>query len=184
MFIVIIAVVIILVVVIGVIYNSLVRSRNRVDQAWSDITVQLKRRHDLIPNLIETVKGYAKHEKQTLDAVVKARGQAMGAQGVADAGKAENILEGALKSLFALAENYPDLKANQNYLQLQEELVDTEDKVQASRRLYNSSVRKYSDSVQVFPNNLFASIFGFKADREYFEVEDREAIAEPTKVSF
>ena len=184
MLVIVILVLVVFIVVVGVIYNSLVRSRNRVDQAWSDITVQLKRRHDLIPNIIESVKGYAKHEKQTLDAVVQARGQAMGAHGVAEAGKAENMLEGALKSLFALAENYPDLKANQNFLQLQEELVDTEDKIQASRRLYNSSVRKYADSIQVFPNNIFAGMFGFKADREYFEVEDRAALQEPTKVSF
>ena len=172
-----------LVLVAIVIYNKLVRARNRVDQAWSDITVQLKRRHDLIPNLIETVKGYVKHEKQTLEAVVKARSQAMGASGVAESGQAENMLAGALKSLFALSEGYPDLKASQNFLQLQEELVDTEDKIQASRRLYNSSVRNYADSIQVFPSNVFAGMFNFKADREYFEVEDRAAIKEPVKVS-
>ena len=179
-----ILVIVLLVVITGAIYNGLVKARNRVDQAWSDITVQLKRRHDLIPNIIETVKGYAKHERETLDAVVKARSQAMGAHTVAESGKAENMLEGALKSLFALAEGYPDLKASQNYLQLQGELVDTEDKIQASRRLYNSSARKYADTIQVFPNNIFASVFSFKNNREYFEVENRQAVEQPVKVSF
>ena len=177
--------VVLVVVVIGVIinYNGLVKTRNRVEQADSDIDVQLKRRRDLIPNLIESVKGYMKHEKETLNAVVKARSDAMKAQpGSPDARRAENILEGALKSLFALAENYPDLKASQNFLQLQGELVDTEDKVQASRRLYNSTLRQYIDKTQLFPSNILAGMFGFKVTGEYFEVEEAEAA--PVKVSF
>lgn len=177
-------VVVLLAIVLGAIYNGLVRARNRVDEAWSDITVQLKRRYDLIPNLIETVKGYAKHEKETLDAVITARNQAMNAHGTAETAEAENMLEGTLKNLFALSESYPDLKANENFKQLQAELVDTEDKIQASRRLYNSSVRNYTDKVQVFPTNIVAGMFGFKADREYFEVEDRTLVEEPTAVKF
>lgn len=181
-------IIIVVAVVLGIflagLYNGLVRARNRVDEAWSDITVQLKRRYDLIPNLIETVKGYAKHEKETLDAVIKARNAAMNASGVAETGKAENMLEGTLKSLFALTENYPDLKANENFMQLQGELVDTEDKIQASRRLYNSSVRAFSDKVQVFPTNIFASMFGFKADREYFEVENQAEVEAAPTVKF
>lgn len=173
-----------LAVVAILVYNGLVRARNRVEQAWSDITVQLKRRYDLIPNLIETVKGYAKHEKETLNAVIEARNTAMNAHGVAEAGKAENMLEGTLKNLFALSESYPDLKANQNFSQLQDELVDTENKIQASRRLYNSSVRAYDDKRQIFPTNIIANAFGFKDDHEYFEVEDRAAVEEPTKVKF
>lgn len=179
-----IGVVVVLAVVFGAIYNGLVRARNRVDEAWSDITVQLKRRYDLIPNLIETVKGYAKHEKETLDAVINARNQAMSAHGTKDQAQAENMLEGTLKNLFALSESYPDLKANENFIQLQNELVDTEDKIQASRRLYNSSVRNYTDKVQVFPTNMVAGMFGFKADREYFEVEDRAAVEAPVEVKF
>ncbi|MCA9349119.1 LemA family protein [Candidatus Saccharibacteria bacterium] len=184
----IIVVVLIVVVVLGLalgtMYNGLVRARNRVDEAWSDITVQLKRRYDLIPNLIETVKGYAKHEKETLDAVVSARNQAMGAHGTADQAKAENMLEGTLKNLFALSESYPDLKANQNFIQLQNELVDTEDKIQASRRLYNGSARGYNDKTQSFPTNILAGMFGFKGNREYFEVEDRAAVEAPVEVKF
>ena len=166
----------------AVIYNRLIRSRNRVDQADSDIDVQLKRRWDLIPNLIESVKGYMKHERETLDAVVKARSDAMKAQPGNQARQAENILEGALKSLFALSENYPDLKASENFLQLQGELVDTEDKIQAARRLYNATLRSYIDQTQVFPSNIFANLFGFKVTGEYFEVSDAEA--EPVKVGF
>ena len=177
---------IVLVVAIGFaigVYNGLVSARNRVEQADSDIDVQLKRRYDLIPNLIESVKGYMKHEKETLDAVVKARADAMNAQaGTAQARQAENMLEGALKSLFALSENYPDLKASQNFLQLQDELVDAEDKIQAARRLYNSTLRQYIDKTQLFPSNIFANMFSFKVEGEYFEVNEAERDA--VKVSF
>ncbi len=167
------------------IFNGLVKARNRVEQADSDIDVQLKRRWDLIPNLIDSVKGYMKHEneRETLDAVVKARSDAMKSQpNTSQARQTENILEGALKSLFALAENYPDLKASQNFLQLQEELVDTEDKIQAARRLYNSTLRQYIDKTQIFPSNIIASMFSFKVNGEYFEVAEAESA--PVRVSF
>ena len=178
--------IVLLIAAIGVpitFYNRLVKARNRVDQADSDIDVQLKRRWDLIPNLIESVKGYMKHERETLDSVVKARSAAMNASaGTNEARQAENMLSDALKSLFALAENYPDLKASQNYMQLQEELVDTEDKIQAARRLYNSSLRQYIDQTQLFPSNIFAGMFGFKVTGEYFEVAEAES--GPVKVEF
>lgn len=168
---------------VAVLFNKLVKARNRVEQAESDIDVQLKRRWDLIPNLIDSVKGYMKHERETLDAVVKARSDAMKAQpNTSQARQTENILEGALKSLFALAENYPDLKASQNFLQMQEELVDTEDKIQAARRLYNSTLRQYIDRTQIFPSNIIASMFNFKVNGEYFEVAEAES--GPVKVSF
>lgn len=154
-------------------YNGLVTLRNRVDEAWSDITVQLKRRLDLIPNLIETVKGYATHEKSVFEEVTKARANALNAQGVKGTAEAENMFEGALKSLFAVAENYPDLKANQNFLDLQQQLVDTEDKIQASRRFYNGGVRDLNTKIELFPNNLVAGPFGFKK-REFFELEETE----------
>lgn len=154
-------------------YNGLITLRNRVDEAWSDITVQLKRRLDLIPNLIETVKGYAAHEKGVFEEVTKARANALNAQGVKDTAEAENMFEGALKSLFAVAENYPDLKANENFLDLQQQLVDTEDKIQASRRFYNGGVRDLNTKIQIFPNNLVAGLFGFKS-REFFELEETE----------
>ena len=176
-------------VVIGVgfivtLYNRLIKGRNRVAQSDSDIDVQLKRRYDLIPNLLESVKGYMKHERETLDSVVKARGQAMGAQSDSSEGRqAENILEGALKSLFALAENYPDLKASQNFLSLQSDLADTEDKIQAARRLYNGTLRSYIDLLQTFPSNMIAGMFGFKPTGEYFALGGAEE-AEPVKVSF
>lgn len=166
-------------------YNALVRLNTRTDEAWSDITVQLKRRYDLIPNLVNTVKGYAKHEKSVFEDVTKARSNAMGAQGVEETAKAENQFQETLKSLFAVAEAYPDLKANQNFQHLQEELVDTEDKIQASRRFYNGSVRDLNIKVKTFPTNLFANMLGFKS-REFFEVEEAEAatIAKPTEVDF
>lgn len=164
-------------------YNGLIRSKLRVDEAWSDITVQLKRRVDLIPNLVETVKGYAKHEKSVFAEVTAARSAMMGAKTVEDTAKADNMMTGALKSLFAVAEAYPDLKANDNFKHLQEELVDTEDKVQASRRFYNANVRDFNAKIQVFPNTLFVGMLGFKS-REFFEVEDREAIDKPVDVKF
>lgn len=156
-----------------VVYNGLIRSRNRVDEAWSDIDVQLKRRYDLIPNLIETVKGYATHEKEVFEKVTKARTEAMGAQTVGEKDKAENVLSGALKSLFAVAEAYPNLKANENFSKLQDELTDTEDKIQASRRFYNGNVRDFNTKIQVFPTNLFAQMLGFKA-YEFFEADASE----------
>ena len=164
-------------------YNGLILSKLRVDEAWSDITVQLKRRVDLIPNLVETVKGYAKHEKGVFEEVTKARSAMMGAKTVDETAKADNMMQGALKSLFAVAEAYPDLKANDNFKHLQEELVDTEDKVQASRRFYNANVRDFNAKILVFPNTLFVGMLGFKS-REFFEVEDRAAIEEPVSVKF
>lgn len=174
--------IVVLLVAIAAIYNGLIRSRNRVDEAWSDIDVQLKRRYDLIPNLIETVKGYAKHEKEVFEKVTKARTEAMGAQTVGEKDKAENVLSGALKSLFAVAEAYPELKANENFGKLQDELTDTEDKIQASRRFYNGNVRDFNTKIQVFPTNLFAQTLGFKA-YEFFEVET-EAEKENVKADF
>lgn len=164
-------------------YNSLVTLKNRVEEAWSDITVQLKRRTDLIPNLVNTVKGYAAHETGVFEKVTEARSAIMNAKGVAESAQAENMLEGALKSLFAVAEAYPDLKANQNFLQLQQELVDTEDKIQASRRFYNGGVRDLNTKIQTFPVNLVAGMFDFKA-REFFEVEDRASVENPVEVQF
>jgi LemA protein len=152
-------------------YNGLVRLRNRVDNAWSQIDVQLKRRHDLIPNLIETVKGYAAHEQGTFEKVVQARNAAISAQGPEQAAQAENVLTGALKSIFALAEAYPDLKANQNFLSLQEELTTTEDRISYSRQFYNDSVLKYDNKLETFPSNTIAGMFGFKG-REYFKTDD------------
>lgn len=181
----IIAVVAVLVIAVIAMYNSLVKLNVRVDEAWSDITVQLKRRADLIPNLINTVKGYAKHEKGVFEEVTKARSAVVNAKGVQETADAENMLTGALKSLFAVAEAYPDLKANENFKHLQEELVDTEDKIQAARRFYNGSARDLNIKVKTVPYNVFAGMFGFK-EREFFEVEEAEAaaIAKPTEVNF
>lgn len=171
----------VLAIAVIAIYNGLIRLKNRVDEAWSDIDVQLKRRYDLIPNLVETVKGYAAHEKETLERVVQARNAAMQAQGGGDAKKqaeAENALSSTLKSIFALSESYPDLKANQNFLELQRELTDTEDKIQAARRFYNGNVRDFNTKLQVFPTNIMAGMLGFKA-REFFEIaeaKEREAV--------
>jgi LemA protein len=164
-------------------YNGLVTLKVRVDEAWSDITVQLKRRLDLIPNLVNSVKGYAAHESGVFEAVTQARANALNAQGVKETAAAENQFEGALKSLFAVSEAYPDLKANQNFIQLQNELVDTEDKIQAARRFYNSGVRDLNTKIQVFPNNIFAGMLGFK-QREFFEVEDMAAVEKPVEVQF
>lgn len=175
----------ILVIALVVIYNGLVKTKIRVDEAWSDITVQLKRRVDLIPNLVETVKGYAKHEKSVFEEVTKARASMAGADGVAETAEADNMLTGALKSLFAVAEAYPDLKANTNFQELQNELVDTEDKIQASRRFYNAAVREFNTKIKVFPTVLFAGVLGF-SEREFFELEEAEqAVAEkPVDVKF
>ena len=157
---------------IGV-YNGLIRSKNQVDEAWSDIDVQLKRRFDLIPNLIETVKGYATHEKELFENVTKARTAAMTAGqtgNVGDIAKADTLLSGTLKSLFAVAENYPDLKANENFAKLQDELSDTENKIMASRRFYNGNVRDFNTKLQVFPTNMIAGMLNFTT-REFFEIE-------------
>jgi LemA protein len=164
-------------------YNSLVNLNVRVDEAWSGITVQLKRRADLIPNLIETVRGYAAHEKAVFENVTLARAQTLSASGPAEAGAAEGAMQQALRSLFAVAEAYPALQASQNYLQLQQSLVDTEDKIQASRRFYNGGVRELNTKIKIFPNNLFARGLGF-VEREFFEVADGPAIAEPPRVQF
>ncbi len=164
-------------------YNSLIRSRNQVDEAWSDIEVQLKRRYDLIPNLVNTVKGYAQQESSVLERVTEARTQAMGAQTVAEHQKDENVLSGALKSLFAVAEAYPDLKSNTNFMQLQTDLTDTENKIQASRRFFNGTVRDFNTKLQVFPTNLFASMLGFTT-RQFFDIEDNGPESKPVEVKF
>ncbi len=156
-------------------YNGLVTLRNRTDEAWSDISVQLKRRYDLIPNIVSTVKGYAAHESGTFEKVIAARNAAMGAmtKGTAEVAAAENALAGTLKSLFALSEAYPDLKANQNFLDLQRELTDTEDKIQAARRFYNGNVRDFNTKLQTFPTNLMGNSLGF-TKREFFEIAEAE----------
>src|SRR3954454_15021021 len=162
-------------------YNGLVQLRNRVDNAWAQIDVQLKRLYDLIPNLVETVKGYAGHERQTLEAVIQARNMAMSAQGPAQQAQAENMISGALKSLFALSEAYPDLKANQNFLNLQEELTGTEGRIAYARQFYNDTVQRYNTKIQTFPSVVIAGMFHF-THREYFEIDD--ASREPVRVSF
>ncbi len=154
-------------------YNGMIKLRNRVKEAWSDIDVQLKRRYNLIPNIIETVKGYAAHEEGVFTKVTEARAQAINATGIQEQGAAENMLSGALKSLFAVAEAYPDLKANENFMQLQNELVDTEDKIQSARRFHNSVVKDFNTKIQQFPAKIIAQLFKFK-DEEFFEVEDEE----------
>ena len=176
--------VVLLVVVISI-YNSLVKLKVRVENAWSDITVQLKRRVDLIPNLVETVKGYAAHEQGVFQEVTEARSAVANAKGVKETAAAENQFEGALKSLFAVAEAYPDLKANQNFSELQQELVDTEDKIQGARRFYNSGVTELNTKIEQFPSNIIANIFNFKS-REFFELGEAEAAAaeKPVDVSF
>ncbi len=182
-------IILVIVAVLGIFlwatYNGLVRLNIRVEEAWSDITVQLKRRADLIPNLVEAVKGYASHEKQVFDDVTKARSAVVNAtaQGPEATAKAENMFEAALKSLFAVAEAYPQLRATENFQQLQNELVDTEDKIQASRRFYNGGVRDLNTKIQVFPNNMFAGMLGFKK-KEFFEVEDMASVSEPVQVKF
>ncbi|MFC4590951.1 LemA family protein [Sphaerisporangium corydalis] len=163
----------ILILVVVSTYNGLVRRRGAVDNAWAQIDVQLKRRHDLIPNLVETVKGYASHERQTLEAVVAARGQAVAAQGPHDQAAAENALSGALKSLFALSEAYPDLKANQNFAALQEELASSENRIAYSRQYYNDAVLAYNNGIQTVPSNVVAGMTGFR-QREYFQAPGEE----------
>ena len=167
--------------VVGI-YNGLVQLRNRCENSWAQVDVQLRRRYDLIPNLVETVKGYAKHESETFQKVTEARAQAINAGSVKDQGQAENMLSGALKSLFAVSENYPELKANQNFMMLQEELAGTESKIAYSRQFYNDTVMKFNTKQQVFPSNIIANMFSFR-EREYFEIEEPEA-KEPVKVKF
>ncbi|OHA17418.1 MAG: hypothetical protein A3G52_02100 [Candidatus Taylorbacteria bacterium RIFCSPLOWO2_12_FULL_43_20] len=165
-------------------YNSFITLINRTKEAWADIDVQLKRRYDLIPNLVNTVKGYATHEREAFENVTRARSAAMGAQSVDDKAKNENMLTGALKSLFAVAEAYPDLKANQNFMELQRELSDTENKIQAARRFYNGNVRDLNTKIEVFPANIIANIFKFQK-REFFELEEGEQAAkQPVNVNF
>jgi LemA protein len=175
--------ILILLILLGIAtYNGMVRARNMVDQAWSGIDVQLKRRHDLIPNLVETVKGYAAHERETFQAVTDARANAMQASGPAAAGAAEGILSQALGRLFAVAEAYPQLRATENFQQLQAELTNTEDQIAAARRIYNGNVQSYNTKIQVFPNSLLAGVGGFTV-REFFEITD-QAEREPVKVDF
>lgn len=172
----------VVVLVLVLMYNGLVSARNRAEEAWSDIDVQLKRRYDLIPNLINTVKGYATHERELLERVTQARAAAVSAGNVHDQAQAENMLTDTLKSLFAVAENYPDLKANQNFLELQQELSDTENKIMAARRFYNSSVMDLNTKIQSFPTNIFAGAFNFQK-KEFFELSDKDA-QEPVAVQF
>jgi LemA protein len=182
-----VGIVVLILVIIGIYfwatYNSLVTLNVRVDEAWSDITVQLKRRADLIPNLIETVKGYAAHERGVFESVTQARAETLSAQGPAEASVAENHMQTALKSIFAVAEAYPQLQASQNFLRLQADLVDTEDKIQAARRFYNGGVREFNTKITVFPNNLWAKPPKF-GKRDFFEVADIAAISEPPRVQF
>ncbi len=180
---------VLLIIIVGVFilaavvfYNSLVNLRNRCENAWSQVDVQLRRRYDLIPNLVETVKGYAKHEKETFQKVTEARNTAMNAQGVKEQEQAENMLTGTLKSLFAVVENYPELKANQNFLMLQEELAGTEGKIAYARQFYNDCVMKFNTKQQVFPTNMVANMFNFQ-EKDYFEIEEPEA-RRPVAVQF
>ncbi len=177
------AIVLVLVVWFVSVYNHFIKFVNRTKEAWADIDVQLKRRYDLIPNLVNTVKGYATHEAQAFENVTKARSAAMGAGTLADKGQAENVLSGALKSLFAVAEAYPDLKANQNFLGLQNELSDTENKIQAARRFYNGNVRDLNTAIEVFPNNIIAGMFHF-SKMEFFNLGDEAEAKNPVEVKF
>jgi len=180
----ILAVIVVVIVWAIAVYNGLVAMRQRVNEAFADIDVQLRQRHDLIPNLVETVKGYAAHERGTLDEVIKARNAAAAAQGPAQQAAAENMLSGALRQLFALSENYPNLKANANFQQLQAELADLENKIAASRRFFNSAVQEYNTGIQRFPAALFATAFGF-APKEYFDLgADRQTEVAAPQVKF
>jgi len=186
MLVIIIAVVVVLVAIFAAMYNGLIKLNVRADEAWSDITVQMKRRLDLIPNVVNTVKGYAAHEKGVFEEVTKARTAMMNATGPVDTAAAENQFQTALKSIFAVAEAYPDLKANQNFQDLQAELVDTEDKIQASRRFYNGVVRDFNTKRKVFPTSIFAGMLGFNKDREFFDVTEAERAdtEKPVEVKF
>lgn len=184
--IIIIAVIVVVGGILAAMYNSLVKLNQQSDEAWSDITVQLKRRYDLIPNLVSAVKGYAAHEKGVFEDVTKARSKALNAEGVEDTAKADGDFQKTMKSLFAVAEAYPDLKASQNFQELQAELTDTEDKIQASRRFYNGVVRDFNTKRKTFPTNIFANMLGFKTDKEFFELDaaGAAAAAEPVDVKF
>lgn len=181
-----IVVIVLLVIVFAGMYNGLVRLNVRADEAWSDITIQLKRRYDLIPNLVNTVKGYASHESSVFENVTQARSNALNAQGVAQTAQAEGEFQSTLKSLFAVSEAYPDLKANQSFQELQTELVDTEDKIQASRRFYNGVVRDFNTKRKTFPTSIFAGMLHFDKDREFFELDDAQtaAVQNPVNVQF
>ena len=183
MFYTILGIVVVILIWVGLCFNKLVTLKNRSKEAWADIDVQLKRRYDLIPNLINTVKGYATHESGTFEKITEARTKAMGAQSVEEKGKSENMLSGALKSLFAVSENYPDLKANQNFLELQTELSDTENKIQAARRFYNGNVRDLNIKIETVPSNIIANLFKFKK-REFFQLEENSEAKEPVEVKF
>lgn len=179
----------IILIIVGIIivwlifvFNNLVRGRYRIKEAWADIAVQLKRRYDLIPNLVETVKGYAAHEKGVFEKVTEARAKALGAQGKIEKAGAEDVLSNTLKTLFAVSENYPELKANANFLDLQRELADTENKIQAARRFYNGNVMDFNTKVEIFPTNLIAGVLGFKKE-EFFGLDKTEE-KEPVKVKF
>ncbi|MDR2616829.1 MAG: LemA family protein [Endomicrobium sp.] len=181
-------IIVVLIVLIGAyvlsIYNKLVTFKNRIIESWSDVEVQMRRRYDLIPNFVETVKSYAFHEKNTLDAVIKARNTAVSVTGIEDKAKAENVLSGTLKSLFALSENYPNLKANENFLELQKELANTENKIQASRRFYNSNVLALNIRLETFPSNIIGKVFNFEK-QNFFKLNESEQDAKnPVKVSF
>lgn len=177
-----VALLVIVIIWVAVSYNGLVALRNRVKEAWSDIDVQLKRRYDLIPNLVEIVKGYATHERELFEKVTEARSNAMQAQGIKEKGDAENALSGTLKSLFAVSENYPQLRASENFLELQRELTDTEDKIQASRRFYNGNARDINIQIESFPSNIIANLFNFKVV-DFFQIEKAEE-KEPVAVKF
>ena len=179
--IIVVAVLVVLILFVALSYNRLVVLKNRAQEAWSDIDVQLKRRYDLIPNLVETVKGYASHEKEVFERVTEARAKAMSATGLPEKAKAENVLSDTLKTLFAVSENYPQLQAAQNFLELQRELTDTEDKIQAARRFYNSNVRDLNINIESFPSNMIAGVFGFKK-MELFGMDEAER--GPVKVQF
>ena len=182
----ILAIVAVVLLFVWITYNSLVRLKVRVDEAWSDITIQLKRRYDLIPNLVNTVKGYATHEKEVFEKVTEARANALGAQqtgNVKEVAQAEGEFEKALKSIFAVAEAYPQLRASENFQKLQDELTDTEDKIMAARRFYNGGVRDLNTKIQTFPTNVFARMLGF-VQREFFEVENMQDVEKPVAVKF
>lgn len=183
-----VGVVVLLVIVLATMYNRLVRLNQQAKEAWSDITVQLKRRYDLIPNLVNTVKGYAKHEEAVFENVTKARAEALSAQdkGVKATAQAENQFQAALKSLFAVSENYPQLRATENFQKLQDELTDTEDKIMSARRFYNGVVRDFNTKRTVFPTNIFAALLGFKEDKEFFELDEAETanVQQPAKAEF
>jgi LemA protein len=178
-----IIVVVLLVIIVVAMYNSLVRTKIQTEEAWSDITVQLKRRYDLIPNLVNAVKGYASHEKEVFEKVTETRANALSAQGVKETAQAENQFEQALKSLFAVSENYPQLRATENFQQLQAELTDTEDKIMASRRFYNGAARDLNIKIDTFPSSVIAGMFSFKK-RDFFEVDDVASVEKPVNVAF